>query len=95
MSMPETALRRSILALRRQSGARSKWAGVDRASEGSPFSSKLRETGLAHTLPNKAEAAYRRGDALEKRRAMMEAWAQRCEPKGGNVLAFGKPGGAA
>jgi len=30
---------------------------------------------LAHVLPNKTEAAYRRGDALEKRRAMMDAWA--------------------
>ena len=47
----------------------------DWASEVSPFSSELRETALAHTIGNKAEAAYRRGDALEKRRAMMEAWA--------------------
>ena len=47
----------------------------DWASEVSPFSSELREAALAHTIGNKAEAAYRRGDALEKRRAMMEAWA--------------------
>ena len=40
----------------------------DWASEVSPFSSELRESALAHTIGNKAEAAYRRGDALEKRR---------------------------
>jgi integrase len=63
----------------------------DWASEISPYSSELRETALAHTIGNKAEAAYRRGDALEKRRAMMEAWAQWCEPKAaGNVVAFSK-----
>jgi integrase len=61
----------------------------DWASEISPYSSELRETALAHTIGNKAEAAYRRADALEKRRAMMEAWAQWCEPKAaGNVVAF-------
>ena len=63
----------------------------DWASEVSPYSSELRETALAHTIGNKAEAAYRRGDALEKRRAMMEAWAQWCEPKAANVLPFPKP----
>src|SRR5208337_4667022 len=52
---------------------------------------KHRKFGLAHTIGNKAEAAYRRGDALEKRRAMMEAWAQWCELKAGNVLPFAKP----
>jgi integrase len=63
----------------------------DWASEVSPFSSELRETALAHTIGNKAEAAYRRGDALEKRRAMMEAWAQWCEPKAESELAVAKP----
>jgi integrase len=63
----------------------------DWASEVSPFSSELRETALAHTIGNKAEAAYRRGDALEKRRAMMEAWAAWCEPREAKVVAFAKP----
>lgn len=36
---------------------------------------------LAHTLENKVEAAYRRGDALEKRREMMTAWAKFCAQK--------------
>jgi integrase len=66
----------------------------DWASEVSPFSSELRESALAHTIGNKAEAAYRRGDALERRRAMMEAWAQWCEPKAANVVAFARQGSA-
>ena len=39
----------------------------------------LAEAALAHALENKVEAAYRRGDALEGRRAMMQAWANYCE----------------
>ena len=39
----------------------------------------LAEAALAHALENKVEAAYRRGDALERRRAMMQAWANYCE----------------
>ena len=35
----------------------------------------LAELALAHEIENKVEAAYRRGDALEKRREMMQAWA--------------------
>lgn len=38
----------------------------------------LVEFALAHTLDSKTEAAYRRGDALEKRRHLMEDWAQFC-----------------
>ncbi len=30
---------------------------------------------LAHTIENKVEAAYRRGDMFEKRQAMMAEWA--------------------
>ena len=30
---------------------------------------------LAHTIKSKAEAAYRRGDLLAKRRELMDAWA--------------------
>ena len=37
-------------------------------------------TALAHTIQNKADRAYRRGDALEKRREMMEDWANWCNP---------------
>jgi len=34
---------------------------------------------LAHTIENRVEAAYRRGDLFEKRRQLMEAWARYCE----------------
>jgi integrase len=54
----------------------------DWASEVSSFSSELRETALAHTIKGKAERAYRRGDALEKRKKMMEAWTDFCVPNG-------------
>ncbi len=30
---------------------------------------------LSHTIGNQVEAAYRRGDLLEKRRELMQAWA--------------------
>ena len=33
---------------------------------------------LAHTIGNKVEAAYRRGDLFEKRRQLMQAWADYC-----------------
>jgi integrase len=63
----------------------------DWASEVSAFSAELRETALAHTIDNKSEAAYRRGDALERRRTMMEAWAKWCEPReADNVVSLGR-----
>ena len=34
------------------------------------------EAALAHTIKNKVEAAYARSDLFEKRRALMEAWAE-------------------
>ncbi len=37
------------------------------------------ETALAHALKDKTEAAYRRSDALEKRRRLMADWATYCE----------------
>jgi integrase len=61
----------------------------DWATEVSSFSSELRETALAHTIKNKAERAYRRGDALEKRREMMESWAIYCEPIGAGTAFSG------
>ncbi|MBL4618634.1 MAG: integrase arm-type DNA-binding domain-containing protein [Marinicaulis sp.] len=51
----------------------------DWASERTNFSNEVCEMALAHTIKNKAEAAYRRGDLFEKRRKLMEAWAQYCD----------------
>lgn len=48
----------------------------DWAGEKTNHPRELAEQALAHTLESKVEAAYRRGDALEKRRQMMEEWAQ-------------------
>jgi integrase len=39
------------------------------------------EAALAHVVGDKAEQAYRRGTAVEKRRALMIAWDQHCERK--------------
>lgn len=50
----------------------------DWAGEFSTYPSELAEQALAHVLPSKVEAAYRRGDALDKRRIMMEDWAAFC-----------------
>ena len=46
----------------------------DWAGDATNFPRDLAEMALAHTIKDKAEAAYRRGDALEKRREMMNAW---------------------
>lgn len=47
----------------------------DWAAERTEFPRDLAEKALAHTLDNKTEAAYRRGDMIERRAAMMAAWA--------------------
>ena len=44
------------------------------------FQREIIETALAHVVGDQAEQAYRRSDALEKRRKLMEAWAAYCEP---------------
>jgi len=46
----------------------------DWASEQTSIPHEVCEMALAHTIGNKAEAAYRRGDLFEKRRKLMEAW---------------------
>jgi integrase len=50
----------------------------DWASERTNFPGEVVEMALAHTIASKTEAAYRRGDLLEKRRRLMEAWAEFC-----------------
>ena len=47
------------------------WAG-DRSN----FPRDVIEAALAHTIESKVEAAYRRSDALEKRRQLMDAWSR-------------------
>jgi integrase len=48
----------------------------DWCSERTNFASEVREMALAHTVSDKLEAAYRRGDLFQKRRQVMDAWAR-------------------
>lgn len=48
----------------------------DWAGERTNFPRDLCEMALAHTIADKSEAAYRRGDMVERRRQMMDAWAK-------------------
>jgi integrase len=50
----------------------------DWAGDSTAFPRDVVEAALAHAIENKVEAAYRRGDALEKRRKLMGAWMAFC-----------------
>lgn len=50
----------------------------DWAAERTHYPNEVAEMALAHVVGNKVEAAYRRGDLFEKRRALMEDWAAFC-----------------
>src|SRR4051794_5180377 len=50
------------------------------AETGQP--SDVAEAALARTLGNKVQAAYQRGDLLERRRKLMESWAGFCASLG-------------
>ena len=54
----------------------------DWAAECTAYPHEVCEMALAHTIANKAEAAYRRGDLFEKRRRLMEEWATYCAGEG-------------
>lgn len=63
----------------------------DWAGNVSSFPREVTETAPAHVIGDKAEQAYRRSDALDKRRKLMDAWATYCEPKAsGNVVQIGQ-----
>lgn len=53
----------------------------DWAGEMTDTPREVAEAALAHTVGNSAELAYRRGDALAKRRVLMEAWGSYCQPR--------------
>ena len=57
----------------------------DWAGEATSFPREIAEAALAHRVGNATERAYRRGDALEKRRKLMEDWATYC--RGGQTEA--------
>lgn len=50
----------------------------DWCSEKTSHSHAVAEMALAHTIGNAVEAAYRRGDLLEKRKILMQDWADYC-----------------
>jgi len=63
---------------------------VDWAAERTSYPVELREMALAHTLGDKTQAAYQRGDMFERRRALMNDWAAFIDtpPNNGNIIQF-------
>jgi integrase len=88
MSM-EMVLRRMKVADATVHGFRSSfrdWGGNE-----TDFPRELIETALAHVIGDKAEQAYRRSDALEKRRKIMDEWTAYCSTvKPLKLVAFGR-----
>jgi integrase len=74
----------AMLALLRRMGHRDLTAHGFRSTfrdwgaERTNFPSEVAEMALAHAVGDKVEAAYRRGDLFEKRRALMDQWATVC-----------------
>ena len=52
----------------------------DWCGEATSFPREVAEQALAHVVGDATERAYRRGDALERRRELMAAWGQFCLP---------------
>ena len=48
------------------------------AQESTEFASELREHALAHTVGGSVTQSYERGSQFEKRRALMQDWADFC-----------------
>jgi len=51
----------------------------DWAAESTAYPGEVVEMALAHAIKNQTEAAYRRGDLLEKRSRLMDEWARYCK----------------
>ena len=63
----------------------------DWAGDKTNFQREVIEAAMAHVMGDKAEAAYRREDALDKRRALMQAWADYCDgATAKNIIQFSK-----
>jgi integrase len=64
----------------------------DWVAETTRFDHAMAELALAHKISNSVEAAYRRGDMIEKRRGLMDAWADHltgAETTSAEVIQFG------
>jgi integrase len=79
-SLSQTALRRVLASLGRTDisvhGFRSTFR--DWAAENTAYPREVAEMALAHAVGGQVEAAYRRGDLFEKRRALMRDWSLYC-----------------
>lgn len=65
----------------------------DWVGERTSFPPELAEHALAHRVGGAVERAYRRGTALDRRRKLMEAWAQFvAQPSAGNVVPIRRAG---
>jgi len=64
----------------------------DWCAESTNYPREVAEMALAHTVGNSVEAAYRRGELLDKRRHLMDSWARFCrqEAKSDNVTPISK-----
>ncbi|MBJ9658951.1 tyrosine-type recombinase/integrase [Burkholderia gladioli] len=60
----------------------------DWVAECTEYPDSLAEKALAHAIDNETEAAYRRGDMLERRRRLMEDWARYCSGQTATVIPF-------
>jgi integrase len=61
----------------------------DWVAEATHFAGEVAEMALAHAIKGQTEAAYRRGDLFEKRRRLMQAWAEFAGgATGGTVVAL-------
>lgn len=65
----------------------------DWAAESTNFAREVCEAALAHALESRVEAAYRRSDLLEKRRALMTAWSGYCAGGTAKVLPMARRAG--
>jgi integrase len=55
----------------------------DWCAEQTDYPRDVAEMALAHSIGNKVEAAYRRGDLFDKRCELMQAWAENCGVENG------------
>lgn len=63
----------------------------DWVGEATSFPEAVAEAALSHLVGTDVERSYKRGDVLEKRRRMMEAWAGYCDrPKSANIIPIGR-----
>jgi integrase len=79
----KSVVNRTLLRLIASIGARATTHGFrstfrDWAGDRTTFPREVTEAALAHRVGDQVEAAYRRSDALEKRRKLMDAWSAHC-----------------